>query len=92
MDILGLNTLNVISDVFNIIEKTVGRKITIEDIPLDDVKTYKMISSGKNAGVFQLESSLSPLCLKIKPSDVTMISDINALGRPSCSPEDRKII
>ncbi|MDB2481532.1 DNA polymerase III subunit alpha [bacterium] len=89
MDILGLNTLNVISDVFDIIEKTKGRKISIEDIPLDDEKTFKMISSGKNAGVFQLESSLSPLCQKIKPNDVRMISDINALGRPSCSPEDR---
>ena len=89
MDILGLNTLNVISDVFDIIEETKNQKITIEDIPLNDEKTFRMISAGKNAGVFQLESSLSPLCQKIKPNNVRMISDINALGRPSCSPEDR---
>jgi len=29
------------------------------------------------------------LCIKIKPTDIEGISDINALGRPSCSPSQR---
>jgi len=90
MDILGLKTLTVIDNVFKNIKMTKGKVISIDDIPIDDEDTYKMISSGNNAGVFQLESTLSPLCQKIKPFNVSMISDINAMGRPSCSQKDRK--
>lgn len=89
MDILGLKTLTVIEGVFDNIRKTKNINLSIDDIPIDDEKTYDMISRGDNAGVFQLESSLSPLCQKIKPFNVRMISDINAMGRPSCSPIDR---
>ena len=90
MDILGLKTLTVINNVLDLIEINHGVKLSIDDIPLDDKETYDMISSGNNIGVFQLESSLSPLCKKIKPKSVRMVSDINAMGRPSCSPQDRK--
>lgn len=90
MDLLGLKTLTVISGVFDLIKQTKGVTLTTDDIPIDDEETFKNISSGKNAGVFQLESSLSPLCKKIKPTNVRMVSDINALGRPSCSKDDRK--
>ena len=90
MDILGLKTLTVIDNVFNIIKETKDIKISIDDIPIDDKKTFDMISNGDNIGVFQLESSLSPICRKVKPKNVTMVSDINALGRPSCSPQDRR--
>jgi DNA polymerase-3 subunit alpha len=90
MDVLGLNTLNVIEGALNYIFETTGNKITSDQIPLDDSETYKMISRGDNIGVFQLESSLSPLCAKIKPTDVETIAAINALGRPSCPPEQRQ--
>ena len=90
MDILGLNTLTQIDEVLDIIKERHNKDILMTDIPLDDPKTFKNISDGKNIGVFQLESTLNPLCQKIKPKNVQMISDINALGRPSCSKEDRK--
>ena len=90
MDILGLNTLTQIDEVLSIIKERHDKDISMTDIPLDDPKTFKRISDGKNIGVFQLESTLNPLCQKIKPKNVQMISDINALGRPSCSKEDRK--
>jgi len=90
MDILGLNTLTQINEALEIIEERHGKVIAMDDIPVDDEKTFENISNGNNIGVFQLESSLSPLCQKIKPKDVRMISDINALGRPSCSAQDRK--
>lgn len=89
MDLLGLNTLNVINLSFDYIYKTTGKRITEADIPIDDKETFSMIGRGETAGVFQLESSLTPLCVRIKPNDISMISDINALGRPSCSPEQR---
>lgn len=90
MDVLGLNTLNTISDALKYIYDKTGLKIKQEEIPLDDEKTYEMISRGDNLGVFQLESSLSPLCAKIKPKDVDTIAAINALGRPSCPAEQRQ--
>ena len=63
--------------------------MSIDDIPINDERTYNMISTGDNIGVFQLEATLSPLCRKIKPFNVSMVSDINAMGRPSCSQKDR---
>jgi DNA polymerase-3 subunit alpha len=90
MDLLGLNTLSVIDNTFKLIKDTCDEEIGIEDIPLDDRSTYDMISSGKTVGVFQLESSLTPLCMKIRPGSIDEISDINALGRPSCSHSQRK--
>jgi len=89
MDLLGLKTLTVIEDTFDLIEHSQGKDLTIDDIPLDDKETFKMIGRGETTGVFQLESSLTPLCMKIKPLDIEGISDINALGRPSCSPAQR---
>lgn len=90
MDVLGLNTLNVITDTLQYIFERTGIKMRQEDIPLDDPATYEMISNGDNIGVFQLEASLSPLCAKIKPKDVETIAAINALGRPSCPSEQRQ--
>jgi|TARA_R110001583_G_scaffold16234_28_gene66393 DNA polymerase-3 subunit alpha len=90
MDLLGLKTLTVMDEVLSLIDETSGVKISMDDIPMDDKKTFEMISKGNTVGVFQLESSLTPLCIKIKPGDVSMVADINALGRPSCSPDDRR--
>lgn len=89
MDLLGLKTLNVIDDAIRMIEARTGELIDMENIPLDDKEVYKMLSRGDTSGVFQLESSLTPLCMRIKPQNVESISDINALGRPSCSQEQR---
>ena len=89
MDILGVKTLAVIDEAFRIIETTVGKFLSISDIPLDDKDTYDMIGRGETSGVFQLESSLTPLCMKIKPKDIEGISNINAIGRPSCSSSQR---
>lgn len=56
VDFLGLRNLTVIGDTLKLIEDTVGEKIDIERIPLDDKKTYELISRGETDGVFQLES------------------------------------
>jgi len=55
-DILGLKTLTVIADAEKIIRKVV-KDFDIEKVPLDDSKTYEMISAGDVQGVFQIESS-----------------------------------
>nr|BDD46195.1 DNA-directed DNA polymerase [bacterium] len=90
MDILGLKTLTVIDEAFKIIKKTEGVDLTIEDIDLNDPGVYDMIGRGETSGVFQLESSLTPLCIKLRPRNIEDISVINAVGRPSCQPKERK--
>jgi len=90
MDLLGLKTLTVIDNTFKLIEKTTGEKLTIKDMDLKDKAVYDMIGKGGTAGVFQLESSLTPLCIKLKPRNIEDISIINAIGRPSCHPQERK--
>lgn len=58
VDILGLATLSVINTTLQLIKKRHGIDIDIENIPLDDPKVGQLITSGKNEGVFQLESQL----------------------------------
>ena len=56
MDFLGLRNLDVIEDAVEIIKRSRGVEIDIEGIPLDDAKTFEMLSRGDSIGVFQLES------------------------------------
>src|SRR6185295_20354736 len=55
MDFLGLTTLTIIDDALKLIEKR-GITLVIEQLPLDDPKTYQIFSKGYTSGVFQFES------------------------------------
>jgi DNA polymerase-3 subunit alpha len=39
-----------------LVEKTTGKKMTPEEIPLDDPKTFELLNRAENVGVFQVES------------------------------------
>ena len=56
MDFLGLRNLDVIEDALDIIERSTGERLDMATLPLDDVKTYEMMSRGDSIGVFQFES------------------------------------
>lgn len=83
VDFLGLRNLTIIEETLKYIEKLHGEKIDIHEIPLDDKKTYKLISEGKTIGVFQLESEgMQALARRLKPSKITDIVAMIALYRP----------
>jgi DNA polymerase-3 subunit alpha len=83
MDFLGLKNLTVIQTTLEIIERLTGKKINMADIPLDDKKTYQLLSSGETTGVFQLESGGMRRYLKeLQPSRFEDIVAIVALYRP----------
>ncbi len=83
MDFLGLRTLTVISEAVKLIKKTRNIGLDIAKIPLDDKKTYELLSSANSFGVFQLESSgMRELLKKIKPSEFEDIISVLALYRP----------
>jgi DNA polymerase-3 subunit alpha len=83
MDFLGLRNLDVIEDAVAIIERSRDERIDIKDIPLDDPKTYEMLSRGEAIGVFQFESEGMRDALKaIRPDRFQDLVAIGALYRP----------
>jgi len=83
MDFLGLRNLTIIVDTLKNVERTEKKKIEIKKIPLDDQKTFKLLSEGKTVGVFQLESEGMQKTLKgVKPTQFEDLIAILALYRP----------
>ena len=76
-DILGLNTLDLISDTIEGVKKATGETIDIENIPLDDAEVYDLYSEGYLDGVFQMESS--GMRHTAKELGVTCFDDVAAL-------------
>ena len=82
-DILGLTNLSILSNAINSIEKDFGIRIDIDKVPLNDKKTFKMISEGLTQGVFQLGSSgMISVLKKLKPTCIQDIAAVIALYRP----------
>jgi len=83
IDFLGLRTLTVISETCKLIKKTRGLEVDINQIPLDDKKTYTLLGQANSFGIFQLESSgMRELLKKIKPGNLEDLISILALYRP----------
>jgi len=83
MDFLGLKTLTVIRNTCEMVKKTHGITIDIDQLPLDDKKTYDLLNRAETLGVFQLESGgMRDLCKKFQISSVEHITALVALYRP----------
>ncbi|MBV6493437.1 MAG: DNA polymerase III subunit alpha [Turneriella sp.] len=83
MDFLGLKNLTIIQHAVEEIERRRGIKIDIQNLPLDDEKTYQLLSHGKTRGVFQVESTgITKLLMQAKPRVFEDIVAIVALYRP----------
>lgn len=82
MDFLGLKTLDVIKHSEELIRKRVP-DFDSSTIPMDDKKTYAMLSSGKSAAVFQFESmGMQKVLREAKPTCIEDLIALNALFRP----------
>lgn len=83
MDFLGLKTLTVIKDCFDLIEPSTGKHLTIDDIPLDDPLTFELLNRAQNVGVFQVESpGMRRTCQIFDIKNVDDIIALIALYRP----------
>jgi DNA polymerase-3 subunit alpha len=83
MDFLGLTTLTVIDDSLRLIEGSRGATINLDEIPLDDAKTYELLGRGLTAGIFQFESrGMTDILRRAKPNRVADLTALNALYRP----------
>ncbi len=83
MDLLGLKNLTIIEDCLVRIYEVQKKSVDIENIPLDDKKTYELLQEANSTGIFQLESDGMKRYLKqLKPSEFEDIIAMIALYRP----------
>jgi len=82
-DFLGLINLTILADAVDLIEQTTGRRIDVDALPLDDAKTFELLSTGETTGVFQLEGSgMRRYVKELKPTEVRDLAAMVALFRP----------
>ncbi len=83
MDFLGLRTLTIIRDAIDMIKKNHKVEIDIDEVPLDDEKTFQLFAKGQTTGVFQFESGPMREYLKqLHPTSLNDLAAMNALYRP----------
>jgi DNA polymerase-3 subunit alpha len=83
MDFLGLRNLDVIEDALDIIERSTGERPDMTALPLDDARTYEMLTRGDSTGVFQFESDgMREALKKVRPDEFNDLVALNALYRP----------
>ncbi|MDR3515375.1 MAG: DNA polymerase III subunit alpha [Azospirillaceae bacterium] len=81
-DFLGLKTLTVLHTAVRLCAEQ-GITVDLSHLPLDDPKTYEMLSRAESAGVFQLESSgMRDVLRRLKPNRLEDIIALVALYRP----------
>lgn len=82
-DFLGLRNLSTIQEAIKLIKRYKQQSIDIDKIPLDDQKTFDLLSSGNTTGVFQLESAgMRRVAKTLKPNKFSDIVAMVALYRP----------
>lgn len=83
MDFLGLRNLTILQNAIMFVDKNRNIKIDISKLPLDDAKTYQLISSGETTGIFQIESAgMRRVARDLKPSRISDLAANVALFRP----------
>ena len=83
MDFLGLANLTILGKAREIIHQEHGVDIDLHHIPMDDAKTFELLSSGETTGVFQLEGAGMRRYIKeLKPNTFSDIAAMVALYRP----------
>ncbi|MBP3411893.1 MAG: DNA polymerase III subunit alpha, partial [Oscillospiraceae bacterium] len=82
MDFLGLRNLTIIEDA----ERAIRQKepdFDLQKVRDDDPESFAMLSEGRTAGVFQLESAgITGVCINMKPQSIEDLTAIVALYRP----------
>jgi DNA polymerase-3 subunit alpha len=82
-DFLGIKNLAILSDAVTRVRETKGIYIDIENVPIDDSKTFAMLARGETEGTFQLNGSGMTRYLKeLKPTTIHDINAMVALYRP----------
>ena len=83
MDFLVLKTLSELKEAVENIKLTRGIDVDLDNIPIDDPKTYELYQQGRTIGTFQFESSgMQKYLRELKPTVFEDLIAMNALYRP----------
>ena len=83
MDFLGLKTLSIIKDSLENIKLSTGKDIDIQNVTLEDNKTFELFSRGETTAIFQFESAgMKKHLRELKPNRFEDLIAMNALYRP----------
>ncbi|MBI2613018.1 DNA polymerase III subunit alpha [Candidatus Kaiserbacteria bacterium] len=82
-DFLGLTNLSVLADAVQRVRERLGAEVDLDRLPLNDDKTFKMLSRGETHGVFQLAGGgMTSYLTNLEPSTIHDINAMVALYRP----------
>lgn len=78
LGLLGADALIVLRRTCERVRQVKGTEVLIDQIPLNDATTYKLLKSGYTDGIFQLEHTrMRNLCRKLKPTTIEHISTLS---------------
>ena len=81
-DFLGLTTLTILQKAVQILQD-LGEPLDLDRIPLDDARTYEMLSKGDGGGVFQFEGQgMRDVLRQMRPDRLEDLIAAVALYRP----------
>lgn len=82
-DFLGIRNLSILRTAMDLLKEVENQDIDIENAPLDDKKTFDLISSGRTIGLFQLNGGgMTKFLKELKPTTIFDINAMVALYRP----------
>lgn len=83
MDLLGIRNLAILGHAAKIVKENRGIDVDLNNLPLDDKKSYAMLSKGETLGLFQLEGDgMTKYMMELKPTTIFDIMAMIALYRP----------
>lgn len=86
MDFLGLRNLTFVQKMQELLFKTQGISLKIEEIDLEDRETLALFAAGKTKGIFQFEQPGAIRLLKrVKPQNFEEVVATTSLNRPGAS-------
>jgi DNA polymerase-3 subunit alpha len=83
IDLLGLSNLTVIDEAAQMVRTSRGIDLDIDQIPLDDAKTYELLGKADTHGIFQLEATFAKrILIDMQPKCLEDMGVAVALNRP----------
>ncbi len=82
-DFLGIRNLSILGNAVNLVKKFRNIDVDMENIPLDDKKTFELLGKGSTMGLFQLGGTgMTRWLRELKPTTIHDINAVVALFRP----------
>jgi DNA polymerase-3 subunit alpha len=82
-DFLGLTTLTILEEAQRNVRELGERTFDLDDVPLNDPKSFQIFTKGNTAAIFQFESKgMRDMLIRAKPDRLEDLIALNALYRP----------